>query len=557
MTTPFASVIGTNYIPSKDEIGELRTFLVEPQIRLSQLESEIARLQDLLESVFLERDSVKEYVDAHRALMSPIRRLPPETLSEIFTHCLPDRYAVRDTSEAPVLLTKVSRHWRHTAISTPALWTLLLISLPGNINLQGFEKRTIGSSLWLKRSGSLPLSISFSMDTSLLEQSQTITDTDPTMERIDRLIADILLENSSRIEELSFAGSKIPHMATHLNHLASRCFPILKVFRVCLNTRFVRYNPTETLPFASIVQQMPALNSFAIVGFPASDGRFAKLNLGWENLTELRLLNDDVVFASDETLSILVCASRLQFFTISVDIFTWSTETTVLNLPSMHEMRLTFHYPWQQDISQARTCLQKLYHSMVCPSLKTLYTSWDGNGSVRMDMPFSAFSLLKELGTLETLSLDMPFTSSTLIDSLSLNPELRFLEISNQGYERFEINEDLSQGFSPLLLHTVDDSVLSALSLITEEGDHVLCPDLQHIQIISEIFTPSITNSVLLTFLETRVFQTKTLRSCYISLTYPRAECTEDEKRRFQMLFDSGLLKLRIWESGLKWRVPG
>lgn len=369
LTTPFASVIETNYIPSQDEIVQLRALLVEPQIQLSRLETEISRLQDLLGSVVLQRDSVKKYIDAHRALMSPIRRLPPETLSEIFTHCLPDRYAVRDTSEAPLLLTEVSRHWRHTAIDTPALWKSLHIFIPREMSWLRLKKRIVGSSLWVKRSGSVPLSISFSMGNSPSEQSHIITDTDPTMEGIFQFVAEILLENSSRIKELSFTGSAIPHMAALLNQLASRCFPILKVFRVS-HTALLRYRQqteVSALPFHSLVQQMPALNSLAMVGFAYDSQHFAQLKLSWENLTELLFPpwpTGQSVFSSEEILSILGHAYRLQSLAVSVDISTWSTITTVLDLPSMREMRLHYFYHGQE--AEARSCLQNFYHSMVC-----------------------------------------------------------------------------------------------------------------------------------------------------------------------------------------------
>ncbi|KAE9397574.1 hypothetical protein BT96DRAFT_776309, partial [Gymnopus androsaceus JB14] len=122
----YSSVIGTNYVPSQEDLVCLEALLAEPQLQLAQLESEIARVQALLESLFRKRNSVKEYIKAHRALMSPIRRLPAETLSEILVHCLPgDRYAVRDIAEAPLLFTGVSREWRRTAVSTPALWKSL------------------------------------------------------------------------------------------------------------------------------------------------------------------------------------------------------------------------------------------------------------------------------------------------------------------------------------------------------------------------------------------------------------------------------------------------
>ncbi|KAE9388303.1 hypothetical protein BT96DRAFT_745982, partial [Gymnopus androsaceus JB14] len=87
------------------------------------LELEVVHVQNLLDTLLLKRDDLKTYVEAHQTLMSPMRRLPEETLSEIFICCLPeDRYAVRSIAKAPLLLTTISREWRRIALATPALW---------------------------------------------------------------------------------------------------------------------------------------------------------------------------------------------------------------------------------------------------------------------------------------------------------------------------------------------------------------------------------------------------------------------------------------------------
>ncbi|KAE9388743.1 hypothetical protein BT96DRAFT_835814, partial [Gymnopus androsaceus JB14] len=159
--SPFSSVIQTNYIPSTEDLVCLEALLTESQLQLAQLESEVAHVQNLLDTLLLRRDNVKAYVEAHRALMSPMRRLPKETLSEIFIRCLPeDRYAVRSVAEAPLLLTAVSREWRQAAIGTPALWSSLHLYLPSELSSQTVHERIIGSTLWLDRTGSLPVSIS-------------------------------------------------------------------------------------------------------------------------------------------------------------------------------------------------------------------------------------------------------------------------------------------------------------------------------------------------------------------------------------------------------------
>ncbi|KAJ7913573.1 hypothetical protein B0H13DRAFT_1612457 [Mycena leptocephala] len=69
---------------------------------------------------------LKEDIDAHIALASPIRRLP-EILQEIFLSRLPTKHnAVIDTREAPLLLGYICSYWR-VSYAMPRLWTGLCI----------------------------------------------------------------------------------------------------------------------------------------------------------------------------------------------------------------------------------------------------------------------------------------------------------------------------------------------------------------------------------------------------------------------------------------------
>ncbi|KAE9394310.1 hypothetical protein BT96DRAFT_827871, partial [Gymnopus androsaceus JB14] len=130
--SPFASLIGTNHIPSSAELSMLKALLVQPQLELCQLEAEIDRVQTLLTSLLSEKQKLTDYIGAHRALISPIRQIPTETLAEIFVWCLPTEcpYAVRNLNEAPLVFTVISRDWRCIALSTPRLWNSLHIYLP-------------------------------------------------------------------------------------------------------------------------------------------------------------------------------------------------------------------------------------------------------------------------------------------------------------------------------------------------------------------------------------------------------------------------------------------
>ncbi|KAJ7766702.1 hypothetical protein B0H16DRAFT_370612 [Mycena metata] len=83
----------------------------------------------------------------------PTPPLPPEILSEIFVHCLPE-WPGPDLEEAPLLLCRVCRRFREVAVSTPRLWSSLWI------DFDNYDHPCWNiPSLWLSRARSLPLSL--------------------------------------------------------------------------------------------------------------------------------------------------------------------------------------------------------------------------------------------------------------------------------------------------------------------------------------------------------------------------------------------------------------
>ncbi|KAJ4480658.1 hypothetical protein C8J55DRAFT_428920, partial [Lentinula edodes] len=129
--SPYAQILNTNHLPSHAQRKEIETFLSEPQQELSRLEIEISRVQTILDGLQIQRAEVKSYVETHRGLLAPIRRLPVEVLTEIFVLCLStERYPVRSLREAPLLLTMICRHWREVTFKSPSLWNSLHIYLP-------------------------------------------------------------------------------------------------------------------------------------------------------------------------------------------------------------------------------------------------------------------------------------------------------------------------------------------------------------------------------------------------------------------------------------------
>ncbi|KIL67015.1 hypothetical protein M378DRAFT_159972 [Amanita muscaria Koide BX008] len=88
--------------------------------------------------------------------LTPIQRLHPEILAEIFTFCLSTHDV--GTNHAPLLLCNVCSSWRALAILTPLLWPNLNLRFKSLVD-SNMQSVVDGIHTWLGRSGILPLTI--------------------------------------------------------------------------------------------------------------------------------------------------------------------------------------------------------------------------------------------------------------------------------------------------------------------------------------------------------------------------------------------------------------
>ncbi|KAJ6500549.1 hypothetical protein C8R45DRAFT_896683 [Mycena sanguinolenta] len=170
-SSPFHSFLtAQGRMPDASETAAIREFVRDTDAEIAQRESAIRRLQ--CEVAELRRRS-----DECKSIIAPIRRVPAEIMAEIFlqltrgektTGCsYPYDFAEGASffhknneispalHKAPLIFGEVSRRWRNIALSTPRLWNSIFLrcedeTLQDNIAL---------CDMWLKRSGSLPLSI--------------------------------------------------------------------------------------------------------------------------------------------------------------------------------------------------------------------------------------------------------------------------------------------------------------------------------------------------------------------------------------------------------------
>ena len=162
--SPYAPHLHTNYSPSAAEILDIKNLLTEPLTRLSTVDAEIERLNSTIGVLYDQRRALSEDIEAHRALISPFRRLPLDVVGEIFAHCFPTHHdAAGSVRVAPLLLGRVCSAWRSITLSTPRLWASLHIPTPRSYSLFEIATRCESVREWFLRSGEVPLFISLNL----------------------------------------------------------------------------------------------------------------------------------------------------------------------------------------------------------------------------------------------------------------------------------------------------------------------------------------------------------------------------------------------------------
>ncbi|KAJ7471023.1 hypothetical protein FB451DRAFT_1368159 [Mycena latifolia] len=126
------NLLATNEAPTDSEQTFIRSVVSETGTRLKDLEKEMSQLRDRLAQLEEEHASLSAYHSQNVAVLSPLRRMPPEVLCEIFSWTLPSvlealRRGRFDVEDSPWVLTHISSRWRAVALSTPSLWSQIVV----------------------------------------------------------------------------------------------------------------------------------------------------------------------------------------------------------------------------------------------------------------------------------------------------------------------------------------------------------------------------------------------------------------------------------------------
>ena len=244
--------------------------------------AEVERCQTLLNHLVRDRDEASNILEKHHALLSPVRRLPPEVLCEIFLHCLPDKAFVTPAPlEPPLLLASVCSMWRSISLSTAGLWSSIAI------NITDAEVRPHKDliALWVGRSGSHPLSFQILGE---LKKDENL----PVLGRnIAPSLLHVFIPHHTRWRKIHLEYNGWG-METGLTGIPDNTtFPLLEDVYL---ERATWFDPRDAKRVASIIQAAPRLRSLSWISFTG----YSDLNIPWPQLTLLNL-SGSILFADD------------------------------------------------------------------------------------------------------------------------------------------------------------------------------------------------------------------------------------------------------------------
>ncbi|KAJ7584637.1 hypothetical protein C8J56DRAFT_1166660 [Mycena floridula] len=157
LQSPFLHVLHSNYVPTDEEVVEIRAFCRQPELDIAAIDAEIEIITKNLESLKLQRSGLEAIVTPYQQLLSPLRRLSPEVIQRIFRFRLPaDRNPVMHHSDAPLLLGRVCRTWRQITFNIAELWASIHVVIPSTQTSPDLSQaRLDGVIKWLSRQRSI------------------------------------------------------------------------------------------------------------------------------------------------------------------------------------------------------------------------------------------------------------------------------------------------------------------------------------------------------------------------------------------------------------------
>lgn len=162
--TNLEALLRSNQHTSSLKRGQVTALVADAESDLVRCDAEISRLHSSIISLENKRKELEIRRDGYKSLMAPIRRLPVETLTNIFRQVSGnERLDTLQGTMSLLVLRMVCAHWHTVALSTPWLWS--------TISLDHWFAQPILLDLYLKRSGQSPLTLVLNCPFTSLEKT--------------------------------------------------------------------------------------------------------------------------------------------------------------------------------------------------------------------------------------------------------------------------------------------------------------------------------------------------------------------------------------------------
>ncbi|KAF7370224.1 F-box domain-containing protein [Mycena sanguinolenta] len=295
-------ILDSNEAHPEHNFSSIREFISRGSARRAFLDAKIAPLKAELEKLLEERDSLDKEIRKHEGAVSPLRSMPPEILSLIFTFASPphafanktmNRYLM-NMHEGPWVLSAVCSRWRSIVLAQPSLWAHILLDFTDDPSDSSSMERIVPMvEAHLERSQQLPLSITFRpfYETHCTETEQSVLD--------------LLAEDSYRWEKATISGSSEVYSTLNIRD----DLPILHKLDLTVSSIFSEH----VLEVPALFQSCPALQEAFI-----NSGRYGgdlpvTVNLPFEQLLRYSASNPWTyhVRALHSAVNLVDCVLRL------------------------------------------------------------------------------------------------------------------------------------------------------------------------------------------------------------------------------------------------------
>ncbi|KAJ7181512.1 hypothetical protein C8R43DRAFT_969406 [Mycena crocata] len=468
MDSPFKDILYTNTVPSDTECDAIRVLLEDPRKEAATLTEELCRLDALRKETHRKRRQLKQFIDAHLALLSPVRRLPEDILRSIFVACLPStRNPALSGSESPLLLSQICSFWRKIALSTPRLWASIHIVVPNQTKLTQLRNQ-VGQ--WLNRSGIVPLSISMVFS----QACEADCDISP--------LLSALVAVSRRWKDVQIA---LPNHdpSSPLLSVSAADVPLLQSFTITALDRSLA-NPSANWRSMAFL----GTTSLRSVTLPATNS-CRDIPVTWGCLTRLKITGSREFLAYPIAIAILQQCPLLH--TCDLTITDTRPDDDAL-LPALHPQSFTL-----ANLSHLGLSITEHNHTerpvsfshIAMPNLRSFHCQHHGlipTGSTLGQM-------FPTTGQLETLKINMPGVGGdALLAALAQMPLLRELAIDGEPYDERQHIE-----WWPAR----DEDFLARLAPSSDRNVPVICPRLRSVEISG---FSAVSDETLLEFVRSR-----------------------------------------------------